>query len=680
MRRYFTLGLGGAITLFLVGVGGLALTSPIGFRADHHWWPPLLIAFISLLMLAIGGLIGPHRRSRRPFALVFWTLLIVTQGLVAVNWVAVPHADLYFVHQQALNLLAHHTTWAPYFATYPNNVNLTLLLAGLLQIGRWVLGHDSGVWLNALQFAWLDLGVAVMAHHLRQRQPRVANTFLGLTWLCIPLYAYGLNTYTDTLVLPIGLITLVLMAHLRQAPSWGRWWGWGGLLSLALTVAYLFKANFIVLIIAVLIILWGLPVAHPRGFLAKVGLSLLLGLSLLGGSVGSQTAQRVAGFTADSQQALPATSWIAMSYNPAYFGNYNRADATAIIRQPTAQAKRTVARQHLTTYLHNLGPWGLFQHWGRRVRLFLATGTFDAFQVNTSYQRSPRWAQQHRAVFEWFLANWAQIVYCALLLVNGLWGVAQWRRRQFHPGFLLGGLFALGLTAFHVLIWETEERYALPLLPLLLVGGAMGGTQLRQFCPRRRATARGLFVSALALGLIALVQGTGQLTRPFSQPVIAVSQNEGRYYQNHRLLLAPHQRLTQPFQTSVAFTRIRVNPTQHRIGQATLTTHGKVVWQSKRTANLSALTVPRQGPGTYRLTLTNRALTRSLPLTTAKATFPLLPHALDGHPHQYLRLTVSEPRQLPGVSGPQYGVFAGLIGLLTLGTGWRYRQLWRKQR
>lgn len=677
MRRYFTLGLGGLTTLFLAGVWLLALTSPVSFRADHHWWPPLLIAFISLLGLAGWGLITRRPHARHP--LLFWAVLLVSQGVIAVNWVAVPHADLYFVHQQALNLLAHHTTWSSYFMTYPNNVNLTLLLAGCLKIGRWVTDGDSGIWLNVLQFAWLDLGIAVMAHHLRLNRPKIANTFLGLAWLCVPLYAYGLNTYSDTVVLPAGLITLVLMAHLRQAATWYRWWGWGGLLSLTLTLAYLFKANFIVLIIAVLFILWGLPIAHPQALRAKAALSLLLALSLFGGNLAASAAQRAAGFTANPQRTLPAISWIAMSYNPNYAGNYNRTDATQVIHQPTAQAKQAVAKRHLTAYWHALGPRGLLQHWGRRAQLFLATGTFDAFQINTSTQRSPRWAQQHRATLEWLLANWAQIVYVTLLLINCLWGVSQWRHRRFHPGFLLGGLFALGLTAFHVFIWETEERYALPLLPLLLAGGAVGLNLSHPNCSPRPNTARGLLVAGLVLGLVGLGQGASCLTQPLDKTVIAVSQNEGRYYQNHHLRLAPQQALTQPFRAPVAFTQIRVDPHERRIGQATLTAHGKVVWRSKRHANLSRLTVPRQGPGTYHLTLTNQNATRTLSLTTAPATFPLTTHPLRGHPHQYLRFTVNAPNRSPGLSRKHYGIFAGLISLLALSIGWRYWQLGRQR-
>ena len=677
-RQHLINSLGLLITLGLSAVWGVALLAPVGYRTDQNWWPPLLLALTSLVALGIMGWLW-RRWSVRPVhwrAPLLWVLLIGVQLIVAVTWVATPHADLYFVHQQALNLLHHDTTWNAYFQTYPNNVSLTLLLAGLLQVGRW-LGADSGVWLNLLQFAWLDCGLAVMAHHLRRTRPVAANTFLALALTCVPFYAYGLNTYSDILVLPAGLFTLVLMARLRHATTARRWWVTGGLLGLILTMTYLFKANFIVLVIAVVLSLWLLPVARPRAGWAKLGLTVLLGLCLLGGSAGNHAVQRAAGYTSDPQKTLPAVSWIAMGANPSFHGDYNHYDAEPVIQAPTAQAKKQLATAHLKAYLHQMGPLGLLNHLGKKARLFLATGTFDAFQVNSSFTRMPTWYRQHRATIEWLLANWAQLSYCALLLVNLFWGWQQWRRRTFHPGYLLGGLFALGLTAFHVLFWETEERYALPLLPLLLAGAALSLRVPDRLPVARPAVVQRRLTGGLVLLLLAAL-GTGgwSLTRPLDKTVQVVSQNEGRYYQDRRHTLRPGQHLTQPFTAPVAFNHLLIDPDGTRIGQATLRQRGHIVWQSAPLTNLKSLTLPRQSAGTYQLTVTNRYAHRNLPVVVAPANFPLVPQSLTGEPGHYLRFIVLRTVTAPGLSRPQYGLFAGALTLLTLGVGTAYRRLW----
>ncbi|MDT6979740.1 hypothetical protein [Levilactobacillus zymae] len=674
-RQHLANGLGLLITLMLGAVWLLALLAPVGYRNDQNWWPPLLVALLSLLTLGVGGWVWRRwqRRRRAPF---LWVLLIGVQLIVAFNWVATPHADLYFVHQQALNLLHHQTTWNPYFQTYPNNVSFTLLLAGLLQIGRW-LGADSGIWLNLAQFAWLDLGLAVMAHHLRQSKPVAANTFLGLAITCVPFYAYGLNTYGDILVLPAGLLVLVLAAHLRRATTPVRWWGTGVLLGLVLTPTYLFKANFIVLFIAVVLSLWLLPVARTRAGWAKLGLTGLLGLCLVGGIASNHAIQRAAGFTANPEKTLPAISWIAMSYNPEFHGDYNRWDAGPVIQAPTAAAKKQLATTHLKTYLHQLGPGGVLAHLGKKAQLFLATGTFDAFQVNSSFTKMPTWYRQHRATSEWLLANWAQISYCALLLINFLWGWRQWRRRDFHPGFLLGGLFALGLMAFHIVFWETEERYALPLLPLLLAGAAVSFRVPQRLTVSRPAVVqRRLTGTVLVLLVAALSTGAWSLTRPLDKTVQAVSQNEGRYYQDSRLALHPNQHITQPFTAPVAFSHLIVDPNGTRIGQATLRRQGQIVWQSAQFANLKSLSFPRQPAGTYHLTITNRATHQVLHVVVAPANFPLVAHPVTGDPGHYLRFMVTRPLRAPGLSWRQYGIFAGSVTLITLGVIADYRRFW----
>ncbi|GEO69548.1 hypothetical protein [Levilactobacillus acidifarinae] len=678
LRQHLTTSLGRLITLGLAIVWGLAILAPVGYRADQNWWPPLLLVLTSLVALGIAGWFWRRwtKRSTRWQTVLLWGLLIGLQVIVALNWVATPHADLYFVHQQALDLLHHDTTWNAYFQTYPNNVSLTLLLAGLLRLGRWV-GIDSGVWLNLIQFAWLDCGLAVMAHHLRKTRPGAANTFLGLALTCVPFYAYGLNTYSDILVLPAGLFTVVLMDRLRHATSPQRWWGTGVLLGLPLTLAYLFKANFIVLVIAVILILWLLPVARSHAGWAKLGLTALLGLCLIGGSAGSHVAQRAAGYTSDPQKALPAVSWIAMGANPAFHGDYNRYDAEPVIQAPTAQAKKRLATAHLKSYLHQLGPLGILNHLGKKARLFLATGTFDAFQVNSSFTRMPTWYRQHRATAEWLLANWAQLSYCALLLVNLLWGLQQWRRKTFHPGFLLGGLFALGLTAFHVLFWETEERYALPLLPLLLAGTAVGLRVPDRLPVARPTVVQRRLTGGLVLLLVAAL-GTGgwSLTRPLDKTVQVVSQNEGRYYQDSRRTLHPGQHLTQSFTAPVAFNRLLIDPNGTRIGQATLRQHGRTVWQSTPLTDLKRVTLPQQPAGTYQLTVTNRYAHHVLHLVVAPANFPLIAQPLTGESDHYLRFIVTRSVTAPGLSWPQFGLFAGGLTLLTLGVGTVYRRLW----
>lgn len=660
----------------------LAILAPVGYRADQDWWSPLLIGLTSLL--AVGGLgiawsllTQWTPRHPRRIALGLWGLLVAVQLLVALSWVAAPRADLAFVHQQAVSLLAGDHHWGAYFQTYPNNVPITLLLAGLMQVGRWVLGHDSGVWLNLIQFAWLDLGVAVCARQLRRRTAARANLFLGLVLVTVPFYAYALNSYSDTAVLPAGLLALAAVAWWRRSGTRLQWVGRSLVLSGLLTITFLFKANFIVLIIATILILWLKPTRLPHRWRASLGTTLLILVCLLGGLAGYHGVQRAAGFTPNPNRTLPAISWVSMSWDPDFHGDYNKWDANEIIQQPTAVAKKDLAQENLTNNLKTMGPVGIGQHLFRKAQLFLATGTFDSFQINSAFTRQPTPYLRHQPQIDWWLANWAQLMYCALLLINGLWGWQQARRRQFSTGFLLGGLFALGLTAFHVVFWETEERYALPLLPLLLAGAA-ASFYVPDRLPERLADPLrrwGLRAGAGLLGL-ALLWGAGTMTQPITQSYSVVSQNEGRYYQNHQVTLRLADSLTQPFTATTGFNQLQIDPNNDRIGQVTLLSgNGALLWQSDQQVALNAVDLPAQPAGKYQLTVTNQLAT-PMQLVTAPATYPVLAQPLVDRPHQYLRFVVNQTTTAPLISPLGYAGFAVSLGLITLGLGTWYRRRW----
>ncbi|MCW3779325.1 DUF3737 family protein, partial [Levilactobacillus namurensis] len=230
-----------------------------------------------------------------------------------------------------------------------------------------------------------------------------------------------------------------------------------------------------------------------------------------------------------------------------------------------------------------------------------------------------------------------------------------WRRRHFSAGFWVGGLFALGLTAFHVIFWETEERYALPLLPLLLAGAA-SSFRLPERCPVRhpRVWSRTLVASFSVLMVGALAWGGVVHTRPVTQLVDAVSQNEGRYYQDHLIRLHAGQHLTQPFTAPVTLNRLVVDPNRGTRGQLTLETRqGKPIWRSAKRVSLANVKLPDQPAGTYQLRVTNSG-NQPLAVVTAPANYPLLPHALQQHPHQYLRFVARHAALAPLLTPKRY--------------------------
>jgi len=421
--------------------------------------------------------------------------------------------------------------------------------------------------------------------------------------------------------------------------------------------------------------------AHPHHWLVRLGTTVLMASILLAGVSGNHALQRANRYQANPNSALPATSWIAMSWNPARHGEYDRFDATKIIHQPTEAAKKQAAQQLLDDRLTALGPTGIIVHFFRKSQLLLATGTFDAFQVNSAFERAPGWYHRHRSTVDWLFANWCQVAYLALILVNLGWGVQQLRRRHLSSAYLLGGLFMLGLMTFHIVFWETEERYALPLLFLLIAGCAAGYRQpinllrwSRQPLTWLPLAMAGIFT--LLLGVIAW-QNSPLTTQNWAQPINVISQNEGRYYQNHKLTLKPRQHLTQPLSAPLSFNLLYIDRGEQITGQLMLkNAAGRIVWQSSgKNASLNQR-LPMQPAGNYYLTIQNRSQ-KKLKLVTAPANFKLLPQALTDHPHQYLRLTVQQYRVGPILTRNKFWLLFATIwlgGLLIIDRFYWYRR------
>lgn len=685
LRHVITVTLGGLISLVLFFTFLLALR-PVTIRVDHDWLKPLALLMASALYLGGVGLLFRyfHRinpRISRWVSWSLWGLFLLIQLWVATAWVAAPRADLYFVHQQALDLIHGSQHWNAYFYTYPNNVSFTLLLSGVMRVGHLFTGsYNSGVWLNLVQFAWLDLGLVAIWHQLHHKNPARANLFMVIIMTTIPLYTYALNTYSDTYVLPLGLLAIAAFRYLQRATSWQQITWRSLLLSLLLVAAYLLKANFIVLLIAAVLTIWIRPNHAPHQSFTRCLFTLVLLATLVVGGGLSRKTQQANGYTINQNDSLPATSWIAMSWNPATYGQYNPTDVANVRLQPTKAAKQAVAKQTLTQRLQSMGPVGILTHLYRKARLFLASGTFDAFQVNSAFDRAPNWYRQHRATTDWFLANWCQVSYLALILVNLGWGIQQIRRYHLTSAYLLGGLFFVGLTCFHVIFWESEERYALPLLFLLVMGTAAGYRQplnILRYSQRSRWLPLGMAAAFTVLLAGAAWQNSNLMVHSNSEPVSVVSQNEGRYFQGHRLSIATKKSLTQPFSAPLPFNVIRVSNGQKLTGHLTLkNSQGKIVWRSRGQQIHMNQTVPLQSAGAYTLTITNQGR-RPVRVLTAPATYPLLPQAIQHHPNQYLRFNVRQTSVAPVLSNGKFWLLFGamwLSGLLVIDRFYWYRR------
>ncbi|WP_047999733.1 membrane protein [Lactiplantibacillus herbarum] len=489
----------------------LAAFMPANFINKQDWVQPVVLVTLTLgLLLIINGIrnIVSHLKVRT-YHWLLWgivALIIIIQIWVALNFIDAARGDVYFVRNQAISLAQDNHVWADYFKAYPNNVNSALFEAMLLKVLLGMGIKTPWVILNLFRFAWLDTGLLsglVLLKHWKHWNP--SGLLFALTWLfSLPVYAYGLFAYNDALVMPLVLNVAALGWLFKNKHGWQRWLA--ALCSwIMLGMGFVMKSNLIVLWIAVIIVwllaLFMKSVRWPLALTWLAGGLIVLGLS----STLMTSMAKQAEYVKDSNLATPVTSWIAMSLNPEQQGQYSGKDFYQIRDAKTKEAKATLANNLIQDRLKTMKTSGLLVHFMDKFGVFLSHGDFDANHLIPQWISAPSWYLNQQRSYQFWALLLAQCWYLALL-VGSIWQLFTQREHLLATTLL--SLTLLGLMAFHVLIWEVEPRYALPLLPVFMLLGSAGWTNLPalKFSLQRQLLMSWLMVLGLAFSMISIIQ------------------------------------------------------------------------------------------------------------------------------------------------------------------------------
>lgn len=584
----------------------VAWTQPVNFLGNPDWPSPavILVLVLGLLLILNAGRAWLRQCSGRTYKKLLWgvlALIILAQLAVAINFVDVGRADAFFVRNQAIALAQGKSDWAHYFRIYPNNVNFTLLEATLI---KHIVSLVATPWtiLNVFQFIWIDTGLVSGLYLLKRWQRWQPGALaLLLTWLVsVPIYAYGLFAYTDFLVLPIMIDSLALLTLSLQQRGWRRWLP-QVLNGLLVAFGIVMKSNMVILWIAMLLIVITLGIQHhlTRRQVFSWLVSGVLTLGLMMGVM--KLAQQQAGFKANANVALPATSWVAMSLNPKSSGQYQGSDFKAVKNTPTAAAKQTKSKTMISQRLQQMGVSGTAVHLLKKFRIFWATGNFDSFKLTTQWSRAPNWYQNNQRQIQFWLVTMSQVIYLTML-VQGIWVLLK--RNDWSIFFI--SLTTLGLMVFHVVLWEVEGRYALPILPGLMLLSILGGSELPVWHWQLRSRQR-LTWSAIVLAGFSMVSlwQTSQTT--LIKTVVVGRQGNGSYVQPTFKKIQTGQQVVVTIPASNRSNTIQLSP-RNASGLVTiqLSQQNKLIkrWTGT-TKQLATLHYSAAQAGTLKLTIKN---------------------------------------------------------------------------
>lgn len=432
---------------------GVAILTAIG------WWglPKLIPAIERLSKVQLFWLVGSGM-----------AVMVVLQ-IAVIKWLPVTvYHDPLRVLDQAARMAVGHTNWKiTYFWRYPQNVPVAYLLSRWLKL-TMELGMSVNRGVHLLSMLLLD-GMVLLGIDTTWRVSRKKHLVVGILAFALlsPFaYTYYLQVfYTD---LPVMFVLLYMM---RTLVLWRRrnWWQRsisGVLLVVAAMLGQVTKANMIVVLPALLLaslLMWGRCQFKQSHLLVPIVLIALgIGLSF----PLSSAFDKAANFTRQSRYEFPITEWVAMGLNKSSHGTFNTKDVKANVklRSKAARNQRNIKVIKKRLIKQN---WGLVRHW--LIKLMVLTNSANILHwYNGGMQEAPGGYLRHAPVISGLVAISYQVATCLVfgfiikrLLVNQM-ALATTNNQV----ALIVILTTLGYLAFHVLLWEVEERYGQVLVPL----------------------------------------------------------------------------------------------------------------------------------------------------------------------------------------------------------------------
>ncbi len=369
-----------------------------------------------------------------------------------------------------------------YYARYPNNQLLLLLVSGLFNAVSWFDPgasvsdcHHVAIFFNAVL---VIASVAILAQAVGvEHGPKAATALVLMSLLFVPFWSYSAIYYSD--IIPMIFIASELVVFLRLHKADGSkkillWIAFG----LIAGVAFELKATTVFVFMGALLLeavsFFGKDTTRKLQR-ARDALLCLVVFCLTVALV-SNAAQRTLGIADEAYEAyqFPYTHWVMMSLNET--GGYNQEDVDFTRESGNKAEKQAANIELIKARLSDRGFAGTLNHlliakvqrtWGSG---FLAgdvyVNWYPDHAKSLAFSLFSNDGGNHGAV-----KVFAQVFWLLLLLLLVFGGISSWRKTSSPMVFV--AMFALTLFFAFELIWECNGRYVVHMAPLMLMIAAV---------------------------------------------------------------------------------------------------------------------------------------------------------------------------------------------------------------
>lgn len=393
-------------------------------------------------------------------------LIVAIQLVIVTYFKASVYHDPFRVLYQA-DLLSHHSfNWdhSTYFYHCPNNISLTYILANWLKFMQFF-GISSNWAVHILCVLTIDLFIILMIQLSRELTSNpLAPLTVVLFFLITPFaYTYLLQVFYSDILLLISISGILL--------SFLKWNNSSTLKKIGISVAIfvcgllgmLIKPSAIVIVVAVILTNLIFLIFKKKSKMLFPSIFLCLGMAAT--PVIEQQIVNEVHFYNKSEYKLPISSWIYMGLNSQTDGTYSENDINRIEKIP--KAKRPAETFKLIQQrVKKMGPVKLLSQWVSKIEICENVGTVQGAYMSGNYA-APSWF----LYFQDLLSNISSILFRSIVILMMLKIIKKVHYQRFSNAWwgMLIQLILLGFIAFYGLVWETECRYGLVLIPLYLI-------------------------------------------------------------------------------------------------------------------------------------------------------------------------------------------------------------------
>lgn len=379
-----------------------------------------------------------------------------------------------------------------YYLECNNNLGLALLLAGFFRVlapfgiaPGTPAGMAAAILLNCLAL-WLTVVLILRAARLLTGRRAGEFCALGLCLIYLPFYLWAPVFYSDTLVMPFLMGTLVLFLQFRKADSVRTRLALAAAMGVLTFFGFAVKGSLAVLLVALPIQLFLEQVGGLRAA-ARTAAVLLITFVLVFAGYRTWQHHAVLDYTEYETYGFPIELWF--TYGSHGVGDYDPEDFDACIRMPTLTQRREVLTQRLRQNYSSYTLPELARFMTRKAVVTWGDGKFDADQFTATPQRA-NWSARFLLRGQ---PGYMPMTYVCQALHNLLLGLVVFSGLlPLLRGDRPGGLAPVQLTLFGVMLflslWETKARYALHVAPCLVLCGAVMLTTLAGGLEKLRGT------------------------------------------------------------------------------------------------------------------------------------------------------------------------------------------------